>query len=252
MPGGDYRDALRERAGWQPEAGPARRRGRRASSASTAAPPATRSASGRGSASRSASRATCSRIDPLTEHDPARPARGPRDADAWRSSASRSSPVEPPAARGATSGERSGSATARPRCTVNAGLGHRSPSAAARWVATTDKPVWAAAPGQAAVLYDGDVVLGGGRIERDGAAAAAGPRSTRRGGSHRWPCRRRTPAARPRPWDPPRSRSCRHLPCGAVRADPRQRRRPGATARARRRSSGRGQATRSARASGST
>ena len=31
---------------------------------------------------------------------------------------------------------------------------------------TTDAPVWAAAPGQAAVLYDGDEVLGGGRIER--------------------------------------------------------------------------------------
>jgi tRNA-specific 2-thiouridylase len=30
----------------------------------------------------------------------------------------------------------------------------------------TDVPVWAAAPGQAAVLYDGDVVLGGGRIAR--------------------------------------------------------------------------------------
>ena len=29
----------------------------------------------------------------------------------------------------------------------------------------TDTPVWAAAPGQAAVLYDGDEVLGGGRID---------------------------------------------------------------------------------------
>ena len=34
------------------------------------------------------------------------------------------------------------------------------------WVVETDEPVWAAAPGQAAVLYDGDVVLGGGRIAR--------------------------------------------------------------------------------------
>jgi hypothetical protein len=33
-------------------------------------------------------------------------------------------------------------------------------------VVETDRPVWAAAPGQAAVLYDGDVVLGGGRIAR--------------------------------------------------------------------------------------
>jgi tRNA-specific 2-thiouridylase len=33
-----------------------------------------------------------------------------------------------------------------------------------RWIAETDAPVWAAAPGQAAVLYDGDRCLGGGRI----------------------------------------------------------------------------------------
>jgi tRNA-uridine 2-sulfurtransferase len=40
-----------------------------------------------------------------------------------------------------------------------------------RWLAETDVPVWAAAPGQAAVLYDGDRCLGGGRIA---AASAAG------------------------------------------------------------------------------
>jgi tRNA-specific 2-thiouridylase len=33
-----------------------------------------------------------------------------------------------------------------------------------RWQVETDEPVWAAAPGQAAVFYDGEVVLGGGRI----------------------------------------------------------------------------------------
>jgi tRNA-uridine 2-sulfurtransferase len=32
------------------------------------------------------------------------------------------------------------------------------------WVVETDTPVWAAAPGQAAVLYDGERCLGGGRI----------------------------------------------------------------------------------------
>ena len=35
-----------------------------------------------------------------------------------------------------------------------------------RWTVETDDPVWAAAPGQAAVLYDGELVLGGGRIAR--------------------------------------------------------------------------------------
>jgi tRNA-specific 2-thiouridylase len=34
------------------------------------------------------------------------------------------------------------------------------------WIVTTDGPVWAAAPGQACVLYDDDVVVGGGRIAR--------------------------------------------------------------------------------------
>ena len=42
-----------------------------------------------------------------------------------------------------------------------------------RWTVTTDTPVWAVSPGQAAVLYDGDEVLGGGRIARPAVLAAS-------------------------------------------------------------------------------
>ena len=51
-------------------------------------------------------------------------------------------------------------------------LSPREPDRGGDWRAITDEPVWAVAPGQAAVLYDGDVVLGGGRIARDASARA--------------------------------------------------------------------------------
>jgi tRNA-specific 2-thiouridylase len=38
------------------------------------------------------------------------------------------------------------------------------PAFGGRWIAELDAPVWAAAPGQACVLYDGDTCLGGGKI----------------------------------------------------------------------------------------
>ena len=53
------------------------------------------------------------------------------------------------------------------------------PARGGRWIVETEVPVWAAAPGQAAVLYDGDVVIGGGRIARPlSAATPACPRPT--------------------------------------------------------------------------
>jgi tRNA-specific 2-thiouridylase len=53
----------------------------------------------------------------------------------------------------------------RPRGVGSAG------AAAGAWVVETDTPVWAAAPGQAAVFYDGERCLGGGRIAPASSAA---------------------------------------------------------------------------------
>ena len=56
--------------------------------------------------------------------------------------------------------------------TVRPAPARTSPRSGGRWVAEVDTPVWAVAPGQACVLYDGDTCLGGGRIAAPSAVAA--------------------------------------------------------------------------------
>jgi tRNA-specific 2-thiouridylase len=74
--------------------------------------------------------------------------------------------------------------------TIRAATDHE-PARGGRWLVETDVPVWAIAPGQAAVLYDGDACLGGGRISRqpvvshgiagtDASATPVGARTPRR------------------------------------------------------------------------
>jgi tRNA-uridine 2-sulfurtransferase len=170
VPGGDYRDALRERAGWDPVAGPiidadGARVGEHGGSAGFTV------GQRRGHGVAADAPRYVSRIDPLSNtiqlgrredlETTTVPLSGvtfvddrpPRGTAGFRAEARirhRATPI-PAAVRPASAQE---------------------PRRGGRWIVETDDPVWAAAPGQACVLYDGEVVLGGGRIEPSYSAVA--------------------------------------------------------------------------------
>jgi tRNA-specific 2-thiouridylase len=162
VPGGDYRETLRERAGWVPEPGPivdadGARVGEHGGSAGFTV------GQRRGIGLAADAPRYVSRIDPLSNTiqlgrredletttvplggvtfvDDRPPGAGPFRAEARIRH--RGTPIP---------------ATVRPATP-------EEPRRGGRWIVETDEPVWAAAPGQACVLYDGEVVLGGGRIE---------------------------------------------------------------------------------------
>jgi tRNA-uridine 2-sulfurtransferase len=165
VPGGDYRDALRERAGWVPEPGAIL-------DADGAAVGQHGGSAGFTVGQRRGIRVAAdapryvSRIDPLSNTIQL----GRRE-----DLETRSVPLSGvtfvgggPPSSGSTAAFR---AEARIRhratpvaATVRPATTHE-PRRGGRWIVETDEPVWAAAPGQACVLYDGEVVLGGGRIE---------------------------------------------------------------------------------------
>ena len=178
VPGGDYRDALRERAGWTPEAGPLLDiDGQRVGEHAGAAAYTVGQRQGLGVAL--GEPRYVSRIDPLTNT-----IQLGRRADLE----TREIPLERASfvAGGAPGGpDTPFRAEVRIRHRAEPIPATVTPLAGRRLAVVTDRPVWAAAPGQAAVLYDGDIVLGGGRIARPAPVADASPG--------------RRPAARPGP-----------------------------------------------------
>jgi tRNA-uridine 2-sulfurtransferase len=183
VPGGDYRDALRERAGWVPEAGPMTDRdGTLLGEHHGVAAYTIGQRQGLGVAL--GEPRYVSRIDPLSntitlgrredletrtielERGTFVAGHAPRGTEPFRAEVRirhRTTPI---------------AATVRPRpAVVPTADGSRAAGGrpGSNWLVETDTPVWAAAPGQAAVLYDGEVVLGGGRIARPVARDPASP-----------------------------------------------------------------------------
>jgi tRNA-specific 2-thiouridylase len=155
VPGGDYRDALRSRAGWQPTAGPLLDvDGTRVGEHGGTAAYTVGQRQGLGVAL--GAPRYVSRIDPLSNTIQL----GRReDLETREFTIERASFIAPRVPDGSLRASVRIRHRAAPIEATVSPLGER------RWRVTTDVPVWAAAPGQAAVLYDGDEVLGGGRIE---------------------------------------------------------------------------------------
>jgi len=171
VPGGDYRDALRERAGWDAQPGPivdadGTKVGEHGGSAGFTV------GQRRGIGIAADAPRYVSRIDPASNTIQL----GRRE-----DLETRIVPLsgvtfvghEPPVASGPFRAEARIRHRATPIAATVRPADAGQPRRGGRWVVETDEPVWAAAPGQACVLYAGDVVLGGGRIERSVAAGAA-------------------------------------------------------------------------------
>jgi len=165
VPGGDYRDALRERAAWTGEAGAildadGERVGDHAGSAGFTV------GQRKGVGVALGTPRYVSRIDPVTNTIQL----GRREDLETRSfDVERVTFVADGATRHPAAPFRADVRIrhrARPIPATVRPASSREPARGGRWIVETDEPVWAAAPGQAAVFYDGDFVIGGGRISR--------------------------------------------------------------------------------------
>ena len=163
VPGGDYRDALRERAGWQPQPGPlvdadGMSMGEHGGSAGFTV------GQRRGLGVAVGEPRYVSRIDARTNTIQL----GRREDLETNTVALERTTFVAGRAPATADGDGSFRAEIRIRhratpipATVRPATGA---GARGRWTVETDRPVWAVSPGQAAVLYDGELVLGGGRI----------------------------------------------------------------------------------------
>jgi tRNA-specific 2-thiouridylase len=172
VPGGDYRDALRDRAGWREEPGPLLDADGEQVGEHRGAPAYT-VGQRKGLGFAAGQPRYVSRIDPLTNTIQL----GRReDLETRTFEVERVSFVADDVSAGYARRRIRADVRIRHRATPIAAAIRPStdaePARGGRWIVETDTPVWAAAPGQAAVFYDGDFVLGGGRIARGAAAAA--------------------------------------------------------------------------------
>jgi tRNA-uridine 2-sulfurtransferase len=166
VPGGDYRDALRTRAGWKPVAGPLLDAdGTKVGEHGGTAAYTVGQRQGLGVAL--GAPRYVSRIDPISNTIQL----GRReDLEVREFTVERASFIASPAPDGPFRASVRIRHRATPIAATVRAVGER------RWSVSTHEGVWAAAPGQAAVFYDGEELLGGGRIEVPARAAAASGR----------------------------------------------------------------------------
>jgi tRNA-specific 2-thiouridylase len=179
VPGGDYRAELRSRGGWVPEPGPVLDAdGTKVGEHGGAAGFTVGQRKGLGVAL--GEPRFVSRIDPSTNAI----VLGRREDLETRQIALEKVTFvadAPPAGRTADRAWRPFRAQVRIRhraALVDAWVLPASPDEPARggdWTVETETPVWAIAPGQACVLYDGDTCLGGGRIAAPARLASGEP-----------------------------------------------------------------------------